>query len=430
MPDMGRGITAPAAGANIITGAAEMQTLGSTTATAIDDVDSRLSASVSGLTSAVAGKADRGDLGGPMPTLRDTDLDEVRETGMWRTRASLGITNYPAGDLRWARFRSWYFVGSGIIQEWDVLRGRTYRRNWNGTEWSEWVITSGSGGTGVGGESRTVMEVTGRWTSRDDETAYLDSLAEHEAVTLLDLGTSVEGRTVRGVQLGDKIGWHGRPNPTVLIMATQHGDEMGAREGALIFARELAQAKTMLLFNLCVVIVPTVNIDRVDVSRVNANGENINRDWESTSRVQPETQAILNVFADYPVVAAVDAHGFGYPQEVSIRETRNPGATAAVTERSQRLYDAVFSVLEDEGQPVRMYGDPGDPTTVGTFVHEVSAVDGIPPLLIEIPSHRNTYGRYSPNPHWQAHAAALAFQEVVQVVWHELDQFEAAKEAA
>lgn len=53
MPDMGRGITAPASGANIITGATEMQLLGSTTVAAIDDLEAlteeRLSEAMAGV---------------------------------------------------------------------------------------------------------------------------------------------------------------------------------------------------------------------------------------------------------------------------------------------------------------------------------------------------------------------------------------------
>lgn len=431
MPDMGRGITAPATGANIITGATEMQTLGSTTATAIDDVDSRLSASVSGLTSAVAGKADKGNLNGPMPILENTDLNDVRETGMWRVRPNNGITNYPVqAGIRWARFRSWYFVGPGITQEWDVLRGPIYRRNWDGTTWSEWAITSGGGGAGVGGEARTPVEVTGEWTTFSDEEAYLNALSQHEAVTVFEAGRTVEDRPIRVIRLGDPLDPWGNAKPTILLQCTQHGDELGPREGAFLFARELAQATTFALFDVCVLIVPTVNADRLDQSRTNANGVNINRDWEASQRTQAETQAIASLFPQYPIVAAVDAHSFGYAREVSLRETRNPAASASIQERSKRLYDGVFAMLEDEGHAVRTYGEVDAEMTPGTFNNEVPAVDGIATMLLEIPYHRNNYGRYSPNPHWQAHMAVLAFREVVQIVWRERDAFKAAKEAA
>ncbi len=414
MANMGRGITAPDDGVNIGTGASEMRALASTAAAAIDALEDSV-------------RWPRGVLA------EGTDLDLLPRHGAYQVTASRPVVNGPAEWVGTSYTLEFLPLGTSwnlqrATNEDGLVKIRTGVGS-SGQVWGEWE-NLGGGAAGAGGEARTAMEVTGEWTSRAQEQSYIDSLGQHQAVTILDLGPSVQGRPVRGIQVGNKIGWRGTPNPTILLMATQHGDELGAREGALMFARELAQARTMALFEVCVVIVPTVNPDRVDVSRTNANGVNINRDWGAADRAEPETQAVLTIFEDYPVVAAVDAHGFGYPQDVSIRETRNPAASAETTERSQRLYDAVFSMLEDEGQPVRMYGEPGDPTTEGTFVHEVSAVDGIAPLLIEIPSHRNTYGRYSPTPYWQAHVARLAFREVVQVVFHELDAFTAAKEAA
>ena len=410
-------------------GVAEMRTVGATANSAY----AALGAEIAGVESALDGKADKGNLNGPMPILENRDLDDVRETGMWRTHPGRGITNYPpdAGN-RWARFRSWYLVGPGIIHEWDALRGQVWRRTWDGTEWSEWrVHTSGGGsGAGAGGEARTPVEVMGEWSTFADEAAYLDALAQHQAVTVFEAGRSEEDRPIRVIRLGDPIDPWGNPKPTILLQCTQHGDELGPREGAFIFARELAQATTFALFDVCVLIVPTVNPDRLDVSRTNANGVNINRDWEASQRTQAETQAIASLFSEYPIVAAVDSHSFGYARQVSIRETRNPATAEAVRERSKRLYDGVFSMLEDEGHEVRMYGEPDAELTPGTFNNEVSAVDGIPTMLLEIPFHRNNYGRYSPNPHWQAHMAVLVFREVVQIVWRERDAFKAAKESA
>ncbi|MDN6401047.1 MAG: hypothetical protein L0K01_11445, partial [Brachybacterium sp.] len=259
---------------------------------------------------------------------------------------------------------------------------------------------------------------------------YLDALKQHQAVTVFEAGRSEEDRPIRVIRLGEPIDPWGNPKPTILLQCTQHGDDLGPREGAFIFARELAQATTFALFAVCVLIVPTVNPDRLDVSRTNANGVNINRDWEASQRTQAETQAVASLFTQYPVVAAVDAHSFGYARPVSIRETRNPAASASIQERSKRLYDGVFSMLEDEGHEVRMYGEPDAELTPGTFNNEVPAVDGIPTMLLEIPYHRNSYGRYSPNPHWQAHMAVLAFREVGQIVGRERAAFEAAKESA
>ena len=410
-------------------GVAEMRTVGATANSAY----AALGAEIAGVESALDGKADKGNLNGPMPILEDRDLDTVRETGMWRAAPWRGIVNSPpdAGN-RWARFRSWYLVGSGIIHEWDALRGQVWRRTWDGTAWSEWRVHIGGGGSGagVGGEARTPVEVMGEWSTFADEAAYLDALAQHQAVAVFEAGRSEEDRPIRVIRLGEPIDPWGNPKPTILLQCTQHGDELGPREGAFIFARELAQATTFALFDVCVLIVPTVNPDRLDVSRTNANGVNINRDWEVSQRTQAETQAIASLFSEYPIVAAVDAHSFGYARQVSIRETRNPATAEAVRERSKRLYDGVFAMLEDEGHEVRMYGEPDAELTPGTFNNEVSAVDGIPTMLLEIPFHRNNYGRYSPNPHWQAHMAVLVFREVVQIVWRERDAFKAAKESA
>lgn len=401
-------------------GVDEMRAVGSTTNTAIAGVSADIAALESG-------KADKGNLNGPMPILENADLNTVTATGMWRARPDRGITNYPvqAGD-RWARFRSYNFVSSGLVQEWDALRGDVWRRDWDGTAWSEWRVVSG--GSGRGGQVRTALETSGQWTTHTEEAAYLSSLSEHQAVTLFEVGRTVQDNPIWGVQVGSKTTASGTVKPAILVECNQHGNEPGSREGAMIFARELAQAVTFALQDIYVVIVPTVNPDRLHVSRGNANGVNLNRDW--TDLTQPETQAVNALFAQHNFVAAIDGHSGGYARQVSIRETRNPVASTSVRERSLRLYNGVFSMFEDEGHEVRMYGEPDATLTPGTFNNEVPVTRGVPTLLLEIPSHWNYTppAQHDPPPHWQAHMAVLCFREVLQIVWRERDAFKAAKE--
>lgn len=484
-------------------GVAEMRTVGATANSAY----ATLGAEIAGVETALDGKADKGDISGPIPNLTSGDLNGWTASGRWRANPS-SVTGAPADTTLLGTFSHENLTSARATQSWVSTDGAWHREKSFGT-WSEWSSTNprdgvvapdgadwrdymtpglyrglasrtyvsapfaaesysvetfrmglswtaqqatnqygvvrfrlhtgsawrawetvGGGSGGTGGEARTALEVTGEWTTHAEEETYLRLLAQHREVTLLDLGQSVEGRTIWGVQIGSTVDAYGREKPAVLIECSQHGNEPGTREGAMIFARELAHSTTLALLDLVVVIVPTMNPDRLHESRMNANGVNLNRDWADLS--QPEVQAVDALFQQYNVIAGVDGHNGGYSRGVSLREARNPAAHAAVLEQSQRLYDGVFAMFEDEGHEARMYGNPDDPSIPGTFNFEVPERHNVPTLLLELASHWNydNPDKYAPQPYWQAYMSALCFREVVQIVWRERDAFKAAKEAA
>ena len=395
------------------TGVAEMRRLGSTTNSALAD-----KASTSEVSAAVeAAKWPRGLL----PAGYDTRTLDA--PGAYQVTASAPVLHGPDA---WAGTSFTLEVipmgTSWMMHRATNERGVAMTRVRRGQSIGSW--TSWDAGTSTGAAARTPLETMGKWTTREQEEAYLASLALHEAATLLDVGRTVEDRPIWGVRLGDPA------KPTVLIQCNQHGNEPGSREGAMIFARELAQATSFALFDICVIIIPTVNTDRVLVSRSNANGVNLNRDWETRS--QPETQAIAALFSQYNVIAAVDGHSGGYPRDVSVRDAEGPTVRPAVQAQSTRLYEAAMTMYQDYGVSVRRYGGEDASDDISIFRNGVAAIDGIPTLLLEIPSHWNydPPAPHAPTPYWQAHMAVLCFREVMQIVWHERAEFETAKEGA
>lgn len=105
MPNMGRGIIAPANSENIVTGAAEMQTLGSTAASAIDDLEASVGAEL-------AGKASTGYV--------DAGLGSASSYTASVESASLARDDVLAADI--AGMEGLDYVGA-----WEA--GRTYRVN-------------------------------------------------------------------------------------------------------------------------------------------------------------------------------------------------------------------------------------------------------------------------------------------------------------
>lgn len=344
-----------------------------------------------------------------------TDLNTVIAPGAHRAAAGRTYPNAP-----WPA-TSFTLEALNMGASWGMQRATDQNGNVrfrsrvgsSGMFWGPWTATS----VGAGAQSRTALESAGDWTSLAQEDTYLTDLTQNREVTALTLGQSVENRPIRAIRIGDPA------KPAVLFLATQHGDEVGPREGLLMFAREVAQATSLALLDVCVLIVPTVNPDRYDQTRSNANGVNLNRDW--VDRTQPETQAIVSLFGSHNVVAAVDLHNFGYMREVALRGSRT--GPAPVQTAAGSLYDAVWAAYERDGQAVRMYGEPDDAITEGTVANGLALTDRIPGLLVEIPYHRNVTNPHTPVPHWHAHAALTACRAALDHVWRNRASFTAAK---
>ena len=251
------------------------------------------------------------------------------------------------------------------------------------------------------------MEVTGKWTPNANGDEFLKELAEnHEMIKVEEIGRSRDNWPIYAAVIGDPT------LPAVLVIAGQHGTEVGPPEGAWLWCRELTKQKSLALMDVCVIVVPMVNPDNRFIARGNKNAVDLNRDWLDFS--QPETQAVRTVLDEYNVVAAVDSHNFGYPRDISILESDQ--GSAETQSLATELYGVIEGALKQDNQPVRRYG-PGMGET--TFSNGVAALYEVPAVLLEIPCGGYgtwTFDFYNPSPSWQAHVAGVTFDAVLSHV--------------
>lgn len=141
------------------------------------------------------------------------------------------------------------------------------------------------------------------WTSREEEESFIQALAG--SVRVLEVGRSVEGRPILLVSVGAEHAEY-----RVLVIAEQHGNEPAGREGALMFLRDLATSEdpniTGYLTDAQWGFIITANPDRLNRTRENANGVDINRDHLAVS--QPETEAIHKTLHSLRPRIVMDLH--------------------------------------------------------------------------------------------------------------------------
>lgn len=143
--------------------------------------------------------------------------------------------------------------------------------------------------------------------------ALMDSLAAAlpDLVKKTVFGTSVQGRELSALTITQNVTQY-NSRPKVALDGNIHGDEIGGGENMIRFARWLCQqyainpAITNLVNTREIWIFPLVNPDgRVNMSRYNANGIDLNRDagylWDGegsspTVFSQPESKALRQMF--------------------------------------------------------------------------------------------------------------------------------------
>ena len=131
------------------------------------------------------------------------------------------------------------------------------------------------------------------WQNREAYHTYeeiielADSLATNfpEICEKYIYGSSVQGRQLAALKISDNVGID-EPEPEIMFDGGIHGDEIGASENVIRFARHLC-----LSYNTDVTITELINTreiwlflmvnpdGRVSLSRYNANGVDLNRDW-------------------------------------------------------------------------------------------------------------------------------------------------------
>ncbi|MDD3961662.1 MAG: M14 family zinc carboxypeptidase [Bacteroidales bacterium] len=136
-------------------------------------------------------------------------------------------------------------------------------------------------------------------------------------------GTSVQNRQLAALKISDNVA-SDENEAEVMFDGGIHGDEIGASENVIRFARDLClaygndDAITQLIDSREIWLYLMVNPDgRVNMVRYNANGIDINRDWPfmwnsegaSTGPAsQPETKALRNCIYDHQFVIHTTYH--------------------------------------------------------------------------------------------------------------------------
>ncbi|TWP48799.1 carboxypeptidase [Lentzea tibetensis] len=208
---------------------------------------------------------------------------------------------------------------------------------------------------------RTGFEQTGKWTTQDEEQAYLKALG----LPVTQIGTTAQGRPVQLVRVGPKA------RTVVLFICSQHGDEPSGREACLIAMRDLPRrAGVTYLF------VPNANPDgRVANTRGNSAGIDINRDHLQLQTA--EARAMAAVIRDWQPDVIHDLHEFGpsapyYVKDVLWLWPRNLNAQQDVHDLSESLSRSyVKPAVEAAGRTSGVYGIYVDPVT-GEPVRQVA----------------------------------------------------------
>lgn len=153
----------------------------------------------------------------------------------------------------------------------------------------------------------------------------IDSLATNFPAICkkVDLGTSLGGRQLAALKISDNVN-QDEPEAEIMFDGGIHGDEVGAAQNVIMFAREICllygidPVYTELIDNREIWLYPMVNPDgRMEMSRYNNNGVDINRDggymWngegQSTGAFsQVETKALRNINFDNQFVVYTNYH--------------------------------------------------------------------------------------------------------------------------
>lgn len=243
--------------------------------------------------------------------------------------------------------------------------------------------------------------------------ARLDALvaARPERVSLVEVGSSIEGRPIRGVRITDAA-----PHvpPVVLVQGGQHAREWIAVAATLHAAESLATAAEgsavdELLDHLAVVVVPVVNPDGYAYSwstdrlwrknRRDGHGVDLNRNWSvawggeggsaspdhgsyrgAAPFSEPETAAMRDLVAATPdVLALLDVHSFGqlllYPWGHATNDV--PGEHALFEDLALDMADAMEEPHGQAYEPLQgaeLYPAAGNAVDWGYGVHGLYAV--------------------------------------------------------
>jgi murein tripeptide amidase MpaA len=220
----------------------------------------------------------------------------------------------------------------------------------------------------------------------------IDRAQLSENVRLLDLGSSVEGRDMNLLQIGDPAAAN-----KVWIIARQHPGETMAEwfvEGMLDALLDPADPfGRQLLKDSVFYVVPNMNPDgsvRGNL-RTNAAGANLNREWHApTMERSPEVFLVKNKMKETGCDLFLDIHGDeGLPYVFTAGAGVLPGFTPEQRARDQR-FCADFAVASPDFQSVHGYPDApytDEVLTMGT--PQIAHTFGCLSLTLELPFKDN-----------------------------------------
>ena len=261
---------------------------------------------------------------------------------------------------------------------------------------------------------RTPFEQTNTFTTYEEGDAFLDwFVAHHPEVAILDLGRSRQGRPIRAMQFGDPS------KPTLYIMAAQHGDEPMGREAAYIWARKLTERDD--LDDVCIVITPVVNVDRINQTRLSSSDTDLNRNWER--RTTAEIKAASSVFATHDVVLAIDSHEGGTFTEMQGVGPSAPNVPEPLVSQGHALHQHIAEHFAAAGMPWSDYPG-GDETDLAR--NNIAITEAATTYLFESPSLLAS-NMYSPSVEWRRDLYLAAYDAVLDHFTANLTDYIAAK---
>jgi hypothetical protein len=147
-------------------------------------------------------------------------------------------------------------------------------------------------------------------TTYDELDGYIQQLEKSGLVKAEVLAKSVQGRSIFGIKLSSSEFGHDPSKIKVLLLAQQHGNEQGGKEGALLLIQELLKPQNQYLFKrIDLVIVPQMNPDGSETNRRrNGNGMDLHRNHLILT--EPETTGLHRLFDKYLFEVTMDIHEY------------------------------------------------------------------------------------------------------------------------
>src|SRR5699024_9200121 len=201
---------------------------------------------------------------------------------------------------------------------------------------------------------KTQFEIDGNWTSVADGNQFLYDVAQETGTQIDVIGHSVQGREILALT-------YGTGDKKLLVTSGVHGTEPGSRETILMKARDMAyninNKYTDYLSDHKVVIVPTLNPDRMHDTYRNAHNIDINRVVYQLD--SPEGIAFLRLLNEFRPDIHVDHHErFGNVNEIQYVRAMHldDNSDLTVRETIQNALDYVMGELESRGHTTGYYG--------------------------------------------------------------------------